>query len=108
MKASFEFYITFYLIMFFVIISLSLVNIMMVFNQTNLFGEYVVDIIEDEDGYSNIVDQRIKEKGICRKCTYTVKESLDNKYEVVVNYPITIPFIKLNYNFTTKFTTIII
>lgn len=93
MKIGFEFAIITFVGMFFVALSISLLTIMMQFNQAKIYAEGIADTIEHYNSYQQQTINAIDKLPSCNKCIYKVFEESNDKYAIEVRYPISIGFI---------------
>ena len=97
MKVGFEFGVISFISMIFISIIVSLISVMMNQNRAKVMAEYIVDCIEDHNGYNQ--DMIIEIEGIVNEIGYEFDViDVGKRYHVSVRYPISICSLELYEN----------
>lgn len=94
MKAGFETGIIFFFGMMFLIMSLSMTNVVLMYNQARLTQENALSLIEHQNRYDEEVQDLITQSArLCNGCTVNIVKSdfYEYRYLVSVTFPIRLP-----------------
>ena len=94
MKAGFETGIIFFFGMMFLIMSLSMTNVVLMYNQARLTQENALSLIEHQNRYDEEVQELITQSArLCNGCTINIVKSelYEYRYMVSVTFPIRLP-----------------
>ncbi len=94
MKAGFETGIIFFFGMLFLVMSLSMTNVVLMYNQARLTQENALAIIEHQNRYDEEVQDLITQSArLCNGCTLEITNSdlYEYRYKVSVKFPIRLP-----------------
>jgi len=94
MKAGFETGLIFFFGMMFLIMSLSMTNVVLMYNQARLTQENALSLIEHQNRYDEEVQEMIMQTArLCNGCTLNITKSdlYEYRYVVSVMFPIHLP-----------------
>lgn len=94
MKAGFETGIIFFFGMMFLIMSLNMTNVVLMYNQARLTQENALSLIEHQNRYDEEVQELITQSArLCNGCTVSITRSdlYEYRYKVSVTFPIRLP-----------------
>lgn len=92
MKGGIELSLVLSFSMMLLMASISVVGVMIGYNDARLMQEQVVALIEYHNTYNQEVITNIDQLTTCSKCSYTVDADPLNRYHVQVFFPITVMF----------------
>ncbi len=97
MKGGFELGLIMFFGMLFVVVGFSLSMVSMSYHNARVYQEAIVSTIDRQDRYDLSVVELIDALPYnCHNCTYQVVNSIDNRYEVIVLFPIRISVLNLS------------
>ena len=101
MKSSVEAGLIFLVSCFMIVILIQFASVIANMHQGHQYLDYLLHLTNNYDGDLSLVRQHDANHQICRQCTYQ-HHKLDDRYEVVVSFPISIPSIYFEQSLTIR------
>lgn len=80
--------------MMFLLASISVVSVMVSYNNARFMQEQIVSIIEYYNKYDDEVQDHIQSLHQCYDCQYTIEYHPTNRYHVKISFPIQVLFVE--------------
>lgn len=101
MKASIEYGLIFLVSCFMIVILLQFASVIANMHQGHQYLDYLLHLTNNYDGDVSLVNQHASNNQICNQCTYQ-HHRIDDRYEIVVSFPISIPSIYFEQTLTIR------